>query len=42
VLHQTVAEHWPAFRERMGETGGLPKFVVNEFEEYLKCSNRMT
>jgi hypothetical protein len=35
VLHQTVAEHWPAFRERIEESGGLPKFVVDE--EYLKC-----
>ena len=37
ALYQTVAEHWPAFRERMEEAGGLPKFVVNEFEEFLKC-----
>jgi Putative transposase/Transposase zinc-binding domain len=37
ALYQTVAERWPAFRERMGESGGLPKFVVREFEEFLKC-----
>lgn len=37
VLYQTVAERWPAFRERMEEAGGLPKFVVSEFEEFLKC-----
>jgi hypothetical protein len=37
VLYQTVAERWPAFRERMEESGGLPKFVVREFEEFLKC-----
>jgi hypothetical protein len=37
VLYQTIAEHWPAFRERMEESGGLPKFVVTEFEEFLNC-----
>jgi hypothetical protein len=37
VLYQTVAEHWPAFLERAGEHGGLPRFVVKEFEEYLRC-----
>jgi len=35
VLYQTVAARWPAFRERMEQLGGLPKFVVREFEEYL-------
>jgi hypothetical protein len=37
VLYQTIAAHWPAFRERMEENGGLPKFVVSEFEDYLDC-----
>jgi len=37
VLYQTIAAHWPAFRERMEESGGLPQFVVSEFEEYLDC-----
>ncbi len=37
VLYQTVAEHWPAFLERAEEQGGLPRFVVKEFEEYLRC-----
>jgi len=37
VLYQTVAERWPLFRERMEESSGLPKFVVREFEEFLKC-----
>jgi hypothetical protein len=32
-----VAERWPAFCERMEQEGGLPKFVVREFEEFLKC-----
>jgi hypothetical protein len=37
VLYQTVAEHWPAFLERAEQHGGLPRFVVKEFEEYLRC-----
>jgi hypothetical protein len=37
VLYQTIAAHWPAFRERMEENGGLPKFVINEFEDFLDC-----
>jgi hypothetical protein len=37
VLYQTVAEHWPPFRERMEGAGGLPKFVVKELEQFLKC-----
>jgi hypothetical protein len=37
VLYQTIAEHWPAFRERAEEAGGLPRFIVEEFDEYLRC-----
>ena len=37
ALYQAVAERWPAFRERVEDAGGLPKFIVREFEEYLKC-----
>ena len=37
VFYQTIAEHWPGFRERMEEQGGLPRFVVREFEQYLDC-----
>ncbi len=37
VLYQAVAAHWPAFHERAASQGGLPKFVVKEFEEYLDC-----
>lgn len=37
MLYQTLAEHWPAFLEQAEETGGLPRFVVREFEEYLRC-----
>lgn len=36
-MYQAVAEHWPAFQERADAHGGLPKFVVKEFEEYLGC-----
>lgn len=37
VLYQTIAEHWPAFCERLAEHGGLPRFVEREFESYLQC-----
>jgi hypothetical protein len=37
ALYETVAERWPALHERLKETGGLPKFVMREFEEFLKC-----
>jgi len=34
VLYQTVAERWPAFSERMEESGGLPKFTAR----FASCS----
>ena len=37
ALYQCVAEHWPRFKERMEEHGGLPKFVRDEFDAYLGC-----
>jgi hypothetical protein len=37
VLYRTIEAHWPAFRERAEEAGGLPRFVVREVEEYLRC-----
>ena len=37
VLYKVVQAEWPALRERAEEQGGLPKFVVREFEEYLRC-----
>lgn len=37
VLHQVLHAHWPAFLERAEEAGGLPRFVVREFEAYLEC-----
>jgi hypothetical protein len=36
VLYQSVAEHWPAFRQRAEEAGGLPRFVVRELDELLR------
>ncbi len=32
-----VRAHWPAFLERAEEAGGLPRFVVRELDEYLRC-----
>ena len=37
LLYQLVEQHWPTFRERAEQAGGLPKFVVDEFEAYLRC-----
>lgn len=37
-LYALVREHWPRFLERAEEQGGgLPQFVVREFEAYLRC-----
>jgi len=33
-----IEQHWPQFQAEMGRhTKHLPKFVTQEFEEYLKC-----
>jgi hypothetical protein len=38
LLHELVGEHRPRFEERAEERGGgLPQFVVREFEQYLPC-----
>ena len=37
LLYQVVAREWPSFCERAELEGGLPKFVVDEFEAYLRC-----
>jgi hypothetical protein len=37
VLYRAVATHWQAFEERAEELGGLPRFVTEEVEEYLRC-----
>ena len=37
VLYRVVEQHWPAFQERAAESGGLPRFVVREVDEYLRC-----
>jgi hypothetical protein len=38
LLHQIIQRHWPQFQAELGSQGKrLPKFVTQEFEEYLKC-----
>jgi hypothetical protein len=37
ALYQCVAGHWPEFRQRMEEHGGLPRFIGEEFDAYLGC-----
>lgn len=37
VLYQVVAKHWPLLLEGLEDAGGLPRFVKQEFEEYLRC-----
>lgn len=37
VLYEVVRDGWPAFLARADEQGGLPKFVVGDFEAYLRC-----
>ncbi|WP_165704157.1 transposase zinc-binding domain-containing protein [Enhygromyxa salina] len=37
LLYQLIEEHWPTFRERAERSGGLPDFIVEEFEAYLRC-----
>ena len=37
VLHRVVSEYWPSFRERVESLGSLPKFVVRDVDEYLRC-----
>jgi hypothetical protein len=37
VLYRIVESHWPPFRARVEESGSLPRFVVTEFDEYLRC-----
>ena len=37
VLYRVVDEHWQAFREGIEGLSDLPKFVVREVDEYLRC-----
>ena len=37
VLYRVVSTHWSEFRERIEAVGSLPKFVVRDVEEYLRC-----
>lgn len=36
VLYHVVEKHWPAFRARAEQGGGLPSFVVREVSQGLK------
>ena len=37
ALYQVLDEHWATFKERAEQAGGLPKFVLTEVDEYLRC-----
>ena len=37
VLYRVVSTYWPEFRERVEVLGSLPKFVVRDVDEYLRC-----
>jgi hypothetical protein len=37
VLYRVVSEHRPSFRECIEELSSLPKFVVREVDDYLRC-----
>jgi hypothetical protein len=37
VPYQTLQAQWGTFVERADEQGGLPKFVVREFEAFSAC-----
>jgi hypothetical protein len=37
VLHGVVTAYWPSFRERLEAVGSLPKFIVREVDDYLRC-----
>ncbi|MFT7579093.1 MAG: hypothetical protein ACI9MR_000755 [Myxococcota bacterium] len=37
LLHALVSDHWARFRERAEAPAGLPKFVEEEFDAYLRC-----
>ena len=36
-LHRLISAWWPAFKERAEQAGGLPGFVEETFEHYLRC-----
>jgi len=37
LLYELVETHWPTFRKHAEATGGVPRFVQREVEEYLRC-----
>ena len=41
VLYQAVQAHWPKVLEDLAEQGGLPKFVVREFEEHVRLEQHV-
>jgi len=42
LLYRVVKENWSSFRERVEDLGSLPKFVVRELNEYLRCALSLT
>jgi hypothetical protein len=36
LLYQLIEEHWPTLLERAEQSGGLPDFIAEEFEAYLR------
>ena len=37
ALYRCVEQHWDRFLEQAEQAGGLPRFVVREVEDYLRC-----
>jgi elongation factor P--beta-lysine ligase len=38
LLYQIIEQHWPQFQAALArQSKHLPKFVMQEFEEYLQC-----
>jgi len=37
VLYQLLEKHWASFKQETEEHGGLPSFVKDEVEGYLRC-----
>jgi hypothetical protein len=37
ALYRVLEQHWPEFRARADEAGGLPRFVTREIHDYLGC-----
>ena len=37
ALYQIIQAYWPEFAERADALGGLPHFIIKEFEAFLDC-----